>query len=100
MLSFNFVILVLFLFHSIKITLLAGPHCFLLSFTFFDTMFSNNDVFFFIVFYCKDVLNTGDCVLNNALKYDRSLLICRDYFLRIGFCLWMYVFLWNITVKM
>lgn len=55
---------------------------------------------FFIVLYCKDVLNTGDSVTNNALKYDRSLLICRDYFLRIGFNLWMCVFLWNVTVKM
>lgn len=44
-----------------------------------------NNYVFFIVFYCKGVLNTRDCVMNNALNYDRSLLIHRDYFLRIGF---------------
>ena len=77
---------------------IVGRATLFLSFTCFDTMFSNNYVFF-IVLYCEDASNTGDCVMNNALKYDRSLLICRDYFLRIGFafgCMYFYgTLLWK-----
>lgn len=47
LLSFSFVIslFLFFKFHSVKTTLLAGPHCFPLL-PFFDTMFS-------VFFYCS-----------------------------------------------
>lgn len=62
-----------------------------------DTMFSYKCIF---ILYCKDALNTGDCLTNNALKYDGPLLICRDSFSQDWLCLSMYLFLWNITVNM
>lgn len=86
-----FVISFLFLLRSMKITLLAGPRCFLS----FDAVLQSN----FIVLHWKDVSNTEDCVIKVALKYDRPLLICRDHFLRIGFasgCMYFYgTLLWK-----
>lgn len=100
LLSFSFVISFFFFFYFIP----WRRHCWQGHTVFFFYLFLTPCfqilMCFFIVLYCKDVLNTGDRVTNNALKYDRSLLICRDYFLRIGFNLWMCVFLWNVTVKM
>lgn len=51
-------------------------------------MFSYKCIF---ILYCKDALNTGDCLTNNALKYDGPLLICRDSFSQDWLCLSMYV---------
>lgn len=79
----------------------VGRATLFLSFTFLDTMFSNNYVFF-IVLYCKDVWNTGNCVMINALKYERLLLICRDYFLRLAFafgCMYFFgTLLWKCQI--
>lgn len=51
-------------------------------------MFSYKCIF---ILYFKDALNTGDCLTNNALKYDGPLLICRDSFSQDRLCLSMYV---------